>query len=215
MKFVVSAIFLTLKLINWIFVFLFVLITGKTRTKDKYRVVYTDFQRLELEKEYHMSHYITIRRKSELATSLQLSERQVKIWFQNRRAKDRKQTKKRDGPVGSSSILANNCSNVGLALQHHNNMMVNGPSGLGAGSMYGSLDIKPKLEPGLLSNSHHPHYGHLHQAHATHSMHHLSQMSMNLLHQSHMHHSAAQVLPPTPISSSPATSIQSQAHLSS
>ncbi|KAE8573887.1 caudal, partial [Halyomorpha halys] len=26
---------------------------GKTRTKDKYRVVYTDHQRLELEKEFH------------------------------------------------------------------------------------------------------------------------------------------------------------------
>lgn len=55
--------------------------TGKTRTKDKYRVVYTDYQRCELEKEYHMGHYITIRRKSELAQVLQLSERQVKIWF--------------------------------------------------------------------------------------------------------------------------------------
>nr|ABY25301.1 caudal' [Megaselia abdita] len=72
---------------------------GKTRTKDKYRVVYSDFQRLELEKEYCTARYITIRRKSELATSLQLSERQVKIWFQNRRAKERKQQKKRDDPV--------------------------------------------------------------------------------------------------------------------
>ncbi|XP_068121114.1 homeobox protein CDX-2-like [Hyperolius riggenbachi] len=68
---------------------------GKTRTKDKYRVVYTDHQRLELEKEFHYSRYITIRRKSELATNLGLSERQVKIWFQNRRAKERKITKKR------------------------------------------------------------------------------------------------------------------------
>ncbi|XP_029459019.1 homeobox protein CDX-2 [Rhinatrema bivittatum] len=68
---------------------------AKTRTKDKYRVVYTDHQRLELEKEFHYSRYITIRRKAELAATLGLSERQVKIWFQNRRAKERKISKKR------------------------------------------------------------------------------------------------------------------------
>ncbi|OBS75173.1 hypothetical protein A6R68_14322, partial [Neotoma lepida] len=67
----------------------------KTRTKDKYRVVYTDHQRLELEKEFHYSRYITIRRKSELAVNLGLTERQVKIWFQNRRAKERKVNKKK------------------------------------------------------------------------------------------------------------------------
>ncbi|KAI5739908.1 homeobox protein CHOX-CAD2-like [Diaphorina citri] len=72
---------------------------GKTRTKDKYRVVYSDQQRLELEKEFHYSRYITIRRKAELANSLGLSERQVKIWFQNRRAKERKQLKKREEVV--------------------------------------------------------------------------------------------------------------------
>uniref|UniRef100_A0A7N4Q1F8 Caudal type homeobox 1 n=1 Tax=Sarcophilus harrisii TaxID=9305 RepID=A0A7N4Q1F8_SARHA len=69
--------------------------SGKTRTKDKYRVVYTDHQRLELEKEFHYSRYITIRRKAELAVSLGLTERQVKIWFQNRRAKERKANKKK------------------------------------------------------------------------------------------------------------------------
>ena len=51
---------------------------GKTRTKDKYRVVYTDHQRLELEKEFHYSRYITIRRKAELAAALGLTERQVR-----------------------------------------------------------------------------------------------------------------------------------------
>uniref|UniRef100_F7AKJ5 Caudal type homeobox 1 n=1 Tax=Ornithorhynchus anatinus TaxID=9258 RepID=F7AKJ5_ORNAN len=68
---------------------------SKTRTKDKYRVVYTDHQRLELEKEFHYSRYITIRRKAELAANLGLTERQVKIWFQNRRAKERKVNKKK------------------------------------------------------------------------------------------------------------------------
>ena len=52
-------------------------VSGKTRTPDKYRVVYTDHQRLELEKEYQFSKYITIRRKAELAQALSLSERQV------------------------------------------------------------------------------------------------------------------------------------------
>lgn len=68
---------------------------GKTRTKDKYRVVYSDQQRLELEKEFQHNRYITMRRKSELSMALSLSERQVKIWFQNRRAKERKITRKK------------------------------------------------------------------------------------------------------------------------
>lgn len=68
---------------------------GKTRTKDKYRVVYTDHQRLELEKEFQYNNYITMRRKSELSTALSLSERQIKIWFQNRRAKERKINRKK------------------------------------------------------------------------------------------------------------------------
>lgn len=86
------------------------LVAGKTRTKDKYRVVYTDHQRVELEKEFYYSRYITIRRKAELASNLGLSERQVKIWFQNRRAKERKQVKKREefSHKDSSNILVNN-----------------------------------------------------------------------------------------------------------
>lgn len=69
---------------------------GKTRTKDKYRIVYTEQQKVELEKEFLYNQYITIQRKAELAGSIGLSDRQVKIWFQNRRAKERKCRRKHD-----------------------------------------------------------------------------------------------------------------------
>ncbi|XP_063289507.1 homeobox protein CDX-4-like [Pelobates fuscus] len=85
--------------------------TGKTRTKEKYRVVYTDHQRLELEKEFHYSRYITIRRKTELAANLRLSERQIKIWFQNRRAKERKLFKKKMNQFeGAGSVQSDSSS---------------------------------------------------------------------------------------------------------
>lgn len=76
--------------------------TVKTRTKDKYRVVYTDHQRLELEKEFHYSRYITIRRKAELAATLGLSERQVRMSSRPRRTSYNldAQLLKLAGPVG-------------------------------------------------------------------------------------------------------------------
>ncbi|CAJ0935388.1 unnamed protein product [Ranitomeya imitator] len=85
---------------------------GKTRTKEKYRVVYTDHQRLELEKEFHYSRYITIRRKTELAANLCLSERQIKIWFQNRRAKERKLIKKKMNQFDGTSSLQSDSSSA-------------------------------------------------------------------------------------------------------
>nr|WKZ08250.1 Cdx1 protein [Nais communis] len=68
---------------------------GKTRTRDKYRTVYTEPQRVELEAEFQRTTYISAQRKADIASMVGLSERQVKIWFQNRRAKDRRHDRKR------------------------------------------------------------------------------------------------------------------------
>lgn len=67
----------------------------RVRTSDKYRMVYSDYQRLELEKEFCTSTFVTSERKAELSTMLNLTERQIKIWFQNRRAKDRRDKHKK------------------------------------------------------------------------------------------------------------------------
>ncbi|RWS26029.1 homeobox protein rough-like protein [Leptotrombidium deliense] len=60
------------------------------RGPRRQRTTFTHEQTLRLEMEYHVSEYISRSKRFQLAEMLDLTENQIKIWFQNRRAKDKR-----------------------------------------------------------------------------------------------------------------------------
>merc|ERR1719474_2001793 len=63
------------------------------RDSLRQRTVFSQAQILELEKEFRYCNFVQVDRRVMLAKQLNLTERQIKIWFQNRRMKQKREEK--------------------------------------------------------------------------------------------------------------------------
>lgn len=69
------------------------------------RVPFSTEQLVELENSYEESHYVSAPQASQLSSLLKLPENRIKIWFQNRRAREKKRLTK----VTSCQAISKTC----------------------------------------------------------------------------------------------------------
>ncbi|UJR15107.1 hypothetical protein I4U23_002073 [Adineta vaga] len=99
-------------------------LTIKGKKIRKPRTIYSSMQLQVLNKRFQRTQYLALPERAELAASLGLTQTQVKIWFQNKRSKQKKVVKN----VSHHSSSSSQPSNPNLSPNHHLSRTINNKS---------------------------------------------------------------------------------------
>ncbi|CAF3592089.1 unnamed protein product [Rotaria sordida] len=99
-------------------------LTIKGKKIRKPRTIYSSMQLQVLNKRFQRTQYLALPERAELAASLGLTQTQVKIWFQNKRSKQKKVVKN----VSHHSSSSSQPSNPNLSPHHRTSRSMNNKS---------------------------------------------------------------------------------------